>query len=615
MTTYCFMLSVFFSKANTAAAVAGLMWFISYVPFSFTQQNYEQMSMASKVMVCMSSNTAMAYGFQLILRFEGLGEGLQWDNFWRPVTVDDQLTVGITMLLMLLSSVIYMLIALYVERVMPGSYGVPEKWYFPFTREFWFGMPEYNGIVDSAEHANGMDNHHNKLDFEADPVNRRAGVRVRNLRKVYSNKKVACRGLSLNMFDDQITVLLGHNGAGKTTTMSMLTGMFPPTSGTAIINGYDIRVNLAKARGSIGLCPQHNILFDELTVREHIMFYGRLKGLGTKDIDAEVAKYVNLLELQPKIDAMSASLSGGMKRKLSVCVALCGRSRVVFCDEPSSGMDPAARRALWDVLQAEKKGRTILLTTHFMDEADVLGDRIAIMADGDLKCCGSSFFLKKRFGTGYHLICVKNEGCDSNNVTNLLREYIPDVSVESEIGSELSYELPNEYGDKFEAMFEKLEDTQHKLKLGSFGVSLTTLEEVFLKIGSDSTAIERMPHGTQMATAEVNGNYHGDAETNTGPSSNASTTSESAPLLRGLSLRTNQWYGMLMKKFICWKRSWTLFLLQNLIPVTFVVISIIIVHMVEQQIRLPDLDISLDAYGKTVTMLQNPTNQDDRINR
>lgn len=127
-------------------------------------------------------------------------------------------------------------------------------------------------------------------------------------------------------------------GAGKTTTMSMLTGMFPPSSGTAIINEYDIRKNIQKARSSIGLCPQHNILFDELTVREHIEFYSLLKGLNRKDVEEEVKRYVELLELEPKINAPSASLSGGMQRKLSVGVALCGQSRVVFCDEPTSGM-------------------------------------------------------------------------------------------------------------------------------------------------------------------------------------------------------------------------------------------------------------------------------------
>lgn len=399
--------------------------------------------------------------------------------------------------------------------------------------------------------------------------------------------------------------------------MSMLTGMFPPTSGTAVINGYDIRTNLQKARSSIGLCPQHNILFDELTVREHIVFYGRLKGLRNEDIEEEVQKYVQLLELEPKIDAMSASLSGGMKRKLSVGVALCGHSRVVFCDEPSSGMDPAARRALWDLLQREKKGRTILLTTHFMDEADVLGDRIAIMADGDLKCCGSSFFLKKRFGTGYHLICVKNEYCDSSAVTNILRRYIPGIEIESEIGSELSYELPDEYVDKFEKMFQVLEDEQNSLKLGSFGVSLTTLEEVFLKVGTDSTKIDQLTNGNAVPNGEMNGNYKNGFENNNGSSHSDLAVSDTAlPLLRGLSLRVNQWYAMLKKKAIYWSRSWVLFLLQNLIPVTFIVISILIVRMMEKQTILPALEMSLNSYGKTVTMLELPEpNQNTEIDK
>lgn len=219
---------------------------------------------------------------------------------------------------------------------MPGNFGVPEKWYFPFSREYWFGDPSYRGVEDVSDE-NDLNQNYVRLNFEADPQNRHAGVRVKKLRKVYANKKVACKGLTLNMYDDQITVLLGHNGAGKTTTMSMLTGMFPPTSGTALINGYDLRKNLIKARSSIGLCPQHNILFDDLTVREHIQFYGRLKGLSNQDVEEEVQKYVKLLELEPKIDAVSASLSGGMQRKLSVGMALCGRSKVVFCDEPTSG--------------------------------------------------------------------------------------------------------------------------------------------------------------------------------------------------------------------------------------------------------------------------------------
>jgi ATP-binding cassette, subfamily A (ABC1), member 3 len=120
--------------------------------------------------------------------------------------------------------------------------------------------------------------------------------------------------------------------------MGMLTGLLPPTSGTAFINNFDIRSDINSIRGSLGLCPQHNVLFNELTVKEHIVFFSRLKGISnTKDIEEEIRKYVDLLGLQPKINAQSKTLSGGMKRKLSVGIALCGNSKVVMCDEPTSG--------------------------------------------------------------------------------------------------------------------------------------------------------------------------------------------------------------------------------------------------------------------------------------
>lgn len=265
--------------------------------------------------------------------------------------------------------------------------------------------------------------------FEDEPKNLHAGIQIQELRKVFNKNKVAVSGLSLNMYENQITVLLGHNGAGKTTTMSMLTGMFPPSNGTALVNGYDIRTNMDNVRSSLGLCPQHNILFDDLTVKEHLYFYSKLKGLEKKEIDNEITKYVEMLELVPKTDARSSTLSGGMKRKLCVGIALCGNSKVVMLDEPTAGMDPSARRALWDLLLNQKKDRTMLLSTHFMDEADLLGDRIAIMSGGQLQCCGSSFFLKKKYGAGYHLVMDKARDCDIVKVTQLLRKYIPTVEV------------------------------------------------------------------------------------------------------------------------------------------------------------------------------------------
>ncbi|XP_055306584.1 phospholipid-transporting ATPase ABCA3-like [Sitodiplosis mosellana] len=574
-TTFCFMMSELFTKANIAAIATCIVWFVLYIPFWFSRTTY-----TSKLIACISFNTAIAHGIQLICQFEITEEGVKWADFWKPTVFEDDVTLGILMLYMLASSLLHLLIALYVEKVMPGDYGVPEKWYFPFTKRFWFGIP-----FDACTESDAISSNPN---IETDPSGYHVGVRVNHLHKIYSNKKVAVNHLTLNIFDDQITVLLGHNGAGKTTAMLMLTGMLPPSSGSAIINGYDIRKNIQKARSSIGLCPQHNILFDELTVREHMEFYARLKGMSKSEVQNEVDRYTAQLEMESMIDKRSKDLSGGMKRKLSVALALCGESKVVFLDEPTSGMDPAARRHLWDLLLNEKKGRTILMTTHFMDEADVLGDRVAIMADGELKCYGTPFFLKKRFGSGYRLVCVKNNGCNSGKITELLRTFIPNIGLHKEVAGELTYILPVDYVNKFEEMFQCLEEKQNELNLNSFGVSLTPLEEVFLKVASESGDIEA------LNSSDIGADFE--------------SLSGTAPLLRGFMLHVNQWHAMLRKRFFCWIRSWITVLLQNLIPVTLIVAIILTTsEQSTEDEQTTTSAILLDRYGKTVTMLQRPT--------
>ena len=160
------------------------------------------MSLLSKLAVSIFSNSGMSFGFMLIIQWEGTGFGLQWNNLFSPVSVDDDLTVGYLMLMFLFSSFMYLVITLYVEKVFPGEFGVPEKWYFLFTTSFWTGKS--NKIDDVQFHQTKSSS------FEDEPEEKHAGIQIRDLRKVYDNKKAAVKGLNLNMFEDQITVLLGE---------------------------------------------------------------------------------------------------------------------------------------------------------------------------------------------------------------------------------------------------------------------------------------------------------------------------------------------------------------------------------------------------------------------
>uniref|UniRef100_A0A3B3WK83 ABC transporter domain-containing protein n=1 Tax=Poecilia mexicana TaxID=48701 RepID=A0A3B3WK83_9TELE len=286
---------------------------------------------------------------------------------------------------------------------------------------------------------------HPAVCVEEEPAHLEPGVYIENLMKVYRHgKKLAVDGLTLGFYEGQITSFLGHNGAGKTTTMSILTGLFPPTSGTAYILGKDIRTDLSAIRQSLGVCPQHNVLFSMLTVEEHIWFYARLKGLSEEQVSAEIEHILQDTGLPHKRCSRTSTLSGGMQRKLSVALAFVGGAKVVILDEPTAGVDPYARRGIWDLLLKYRQGRTIILSTHHMDEADILGDRIAIISHGKLCCVGSSLYLKTQLGTGYYLTLVKKEAEPS---LSSCRNSSSTVSFTKKVGSNLAFTYMNIKGN------------------------------------------------------------------------------------------------------------------------------------------------------------------------
>jgi ATP-binding cassette subfamily A (ABC1) protein 3 len=182
-------------------------------------------------------------------------------------------------------------------------------------------------------------------------------------------------------------------------------------------------------------------------------------------------------------DTMAKQLSGGNRRKLSVAIALIGGSKLVLLDEPTAGMDLSARRKLWNMLKNYKNNRIIILTTHYMDEADILGDRIGIMTGGQLLCLGSSLFLKNRFGVGYNLTMVKKDKEANTKVGKYLEEKIGEVKKLSEVSSEITYQIPTALSYKFKDFFADFDNDLDKLGIRSYGISVTTLEEVFLRVG------------------------------------------------------------------------------------------------------------------------------------
>ena len=245
-------------------------------------------------------------------------------------------------------------------------------------------------------------------------------IECTNLRKTYDGKVEAVRGLSLRIEAGECFGLLGPNGAGKTTTIEILEGLLAPTSGEVRIFGHTWADNPRQLREWIGISLQETRLSEKLSVRETIELFASFyrEPCSTADILEE-------LQLTEKSDAWVGKLSGGQKQRLAVATALVGKPRILFLDEPTTGLDPQSRRQLWDIVRVfQKKGGTVLLTTHYMDEAERLCDRLAIVDHGEIIAEGTPSDLIDRLG-GHHVVefqvskeASKNGNADSDNLDN-----------------------------------------------------------------------------------------------------------------------------------------------------------------------------------------------------
>ncbi|KAK9157371.1 hypothetical protein Scep_003945 [Stephania cephalantha] len=517
-----FLITTFFTRAKTAVAVGTLAFLGAFFPYYTV--NDAAVPMILKVMASFLSPTAFALGTVNFADYERAHVGVRWSNIWRSSSGVNFL---VCLLMMLLDSLLYCAIGLYLEKVLPRENGSRRPWNFLFKKIYRGKMSEVQsdkicskksslsrkGITEPVVETISLDMKQQELDGRC--------IQVKNLHKVYSTRKGKCcavNALSLTLYENQILALLGHNGAGKSTTISMLVGLLSPTSGDALVFGRSINTDMDKIRKGLGVCPQHDILFAELTVREHLEIFATLKGVEEHLLESAVDKMVEEVGLMDKVHTVVGALSGGMRRKLSLAIALIGNSKVIILDEPTSGMDPYSMRSTWQLIKKIKKSRIVLLTTHSMDEAEVLGDRIAIMANGSLKCCGSSLFLKHQYGVGYTLTLVKAVP-GTSVAADIVYRNVPSATILSDVGTEISFRLPLASSSSFENMFHEIESCMRRpgiaietvgsnenlcLSIEGYGISVTTLEEVFLRVSRcDLEEIENNEQDTGIVSADL----------------------------------------------------------------------------------------------------------------
>ncbi|CAH1133799.1 unnamed protein product [Ceutorhynchus assimilis] len=469
-TTLCFFISTCTNTPNFASLIGVIVILIS---FSITHPIIKNniLSFPAGMSIMLLPGAAISYGYRAISYYEYGQVGSKWSNC--HIAAEGEISLLNVFIMLIIDCIVYMLLALYIDVVNPGNYGIPRSVFFPFE-ELWKCYKRKNeNLSASASRSFVLQ--------DVEKANLPKGIQLINLGKVYGKKPVV-KNLNMDIYQDQITVLLGHNGAGKSTTMGMITGMINKTSGKIIINGVEVR-SRSDITKSVGLCPQDNMFFESLTVMEHLLIFATLKGQKEEESKREIQELLVKLNMEGKEKSKVSQLSGGMQRKVSLGMALVGGSQILILDEPSSGMDIESRRDLFDMLHKWRNEKTILITTHSMEEADALGDWIAIMNEGELVCFGTPMFLKKKYETGSTLILLikKNRNVKQavQKIEYLLRNdfNFKTAKCKGINGNETRFFLP---AGNYIKLFEYLEPNKGQYDIENISFTSTTLEDVFL---------------------------------------------------------------------------------------------------------------------------------------
>jgi ABC-type multidrug transport system ATPase subunit len=389
--------------------------------------------------------------------------------------------LGKSYLCMTLQTVIMLILAWYFNHVIPQEFGIrkhPLFMFAPLKKLFKTKRVDDDTIETSKEKS--------VLAHEQDVYN---GVYIneplviKKLHKRYASK-VALRSLTLGVRRDECFGLLGPNGAGKTTMLSILFGLFPPSSGSAYVAGYPLD-KITSIQRHIGVSMQFDVLWDSLTVTEHLTFYSRLKGV--RGIKPHVEMLIANVGLEEKKNTQASALSGGMRRRLSLAIAMIGDPQVVFLDEPTTGLDPQSRRSVWDCIEKFQRGRAMILCTHSMDEASVLCHRLGLLNNGELQFVGTQFELREKLAEYKYRLDISFDEENRDHVIEYVYGLVDQGDISSIQDDKTEKEGRASFGltenVKLSSVWRKMESDSKQIgKINEWALGQMHLETMFVKL-------------------------------------------------------------------------------------------------------------------------------------
>ncbi|XP_050698245.1 uncharacterized protein LOC126986309 isoform X2 [Eriocheir sinensis] len=582
--SFCYMVANLIPTTVLAVFIGVMGLLVFNVPFISISVIQTTVPFTAIVLTCLLPSTAFGFGFRIICQYELIEEGANYDNMWSPPTKGSDMTLGLAIIMLLLDTVLFYAITLvynYFRNDAPqnhfnegGSEAAPKRASFlqtisgrqtnDFTLNMFpaccsaclTGLPPDSKVASLEEMDSVKKDAVHVVDLDLGlKQSLHKGLSITGLRKIYHNtgggSRVAVDGVTLDLYEGQVTALLGHNGAGKTTIISMLTHEVEPTAGKITVYGEDVNTSEGweRARQMMGLCPQESVLFPLLTVEETLAYFIALKQRPNDPPPAKVDSVLANMDLLEHRAFLAHQLSEGLRRRLCMALAFVGNSKLVVLDEPTSGIDPLARSAMWEVISNNRAGRTILLTTHHLDEAETLADRVAVLNKGRLMCVGSPLALKSEYGLGYSITLsraphplptplakvktdslhaftektalsysdlpfkvfkspshtfslTKNGGKGGQEkVWEVVTQYVPNARLLENINGEVTYSLPihDTLGNtnRIPEVFGELENSLDSLGFSSLELRPTSLEDVIITLNTRS-AIENVPNTTSL---------------------------------------------------------------------------------------------------------------------
>ncbi|XP_064490422.1 phospholipid-transporting ATPase ABCA3-like [Ornithodoros turicata] len=471
------LVAIVFSNARKAQVFAILYWFLlAMYPWYVIGRRVFHFVLAPRSLKLVLSATPIMgtyWVLSMITMFSSSGFA-NWSCITKHIAGTSNITILEIWFAMMITSFVMVLLIWCLTRLLPWVVAAPQPVLFPFMASHKTpGVVDTTGLQSTPPRGTKFERHPDGV----------AVVVVRGLSMYFGRNKIL-NEVNVKFYCSEITVLLGHKGAGKTALMNVLAGLLQPTMGTASVCGYDILKSIWKVRRCVGFCPQKDVLYEDLTIREHLHFFAMLKGVNRSQLLERCKSVLHAVRIYED-RYLPKQVSDGIKRKLSVAIAMLTQPKVLLLDEPTTGIDTGSQMDLWNVLLSLRQNCTIVLSTQDAREAEAIGHRIAIICNGEIRGYGTHIFLKNAFGAGYELQIEKRSKFNLYGVLEIVKGTAPDCDVTSATLSEVRVSLGVRDPEGFDKMFATLEQQGQALGIGRIRIETLTMGDVYMRANYD----------------------------------------------------------------------------------------------------------------------------------